>query len=463
MDSSPYLDRYRQIGALDQQKNQLIEELLQRVTELENSFQREKLDHERETRFNRDIQLHEMELMQQISQIKTIMDREPFVVVLLDGEAIIFKDDFLQLGEEGGRNAAQQFYTAMHTYLSKNLPSVNVPKIILKLYLNVKGFAETCVRSGILADPATVHEFIRGFNETMSCSEIIDIGSGKNRANDKIQEMFQVFLYNCHCHQVFIGCASNTEYAEFLEETLNDGDLTGRVSLVEGVTFDKELDAVKGSFRTAKFPDVLRSSKVAPIYVAPWKSSLPSRSLLTPSPSQQLQNPPPLSRTSTNTSASGLGAHLAATIPNTSNETPDFQVVRSKGSGSTPVKAVERNKYGQRVDRLDFKSIPRDDLNRLKKLKLCNYYFLLGECPNEENCYHDHDRKLTRQELHILSAIARMTPCRFGLECDDPECIYGHRCPQSEPGKKTCFRGDSCRFEPVAHGIDTNIVKVTKI
>ena len=43
------------------------------MTDLEDSFQREKLDHERETRFNRDIQLHEMELMQQISQIKTIM------------------------------------------------------------------------------------------------------------------------------------------------------------------------------------------------------------------------------------------------------------------------------------------------------------------------------------------------------------------------------------------------------
>ena len=43
------------------------------MTELETSFAQEKLDHERETRFNRDIQLHEMELMQQISQIKTIM------------------------------------------------------------------------------------------------------------------------------------------------------------------------------------------------------------------------------------------------------------------------------------------------------------------------------------------------------------------------------------------------------
>ncbi|CEJ58255.1 C-x8-C-x5-C-x3-H type zinc finger protein [Penicillium brasilianum] len=466
MTSTPYLERYRQLGTLEQQKNQLIEDLLQRVTDLETSFAQEKLDHERETRFNRDIQLHEMELMQQISQIKTIMDREPFVVVLLDGEGIIFKDEFLQGGEDGGRNAADQLYAAIHSYLKSYLPSVTTPKIMMKIYLNAKGFGEQCARNGILPDSGAIHDFIRGFNETMSCSEIVDVGSGKNSAHNKIQETFQVFLYNCHCHQIFVGCPSNTEYALFLEDVSKDNDLTGRVSLVEGVTFERELDAVKSSYRIAKFPDVFRSAKMAPAWAAaPWKSTLPTRSVLTPSPSRQfsnLSNPPALSRTSTNTSASGVA--LSVSTPNPIDNPPDFQqVVRPKPTGSTAPKTVERNKYGQRVDRLDFKSIPRDDLNRLKKLKLCNYHFLLGECPNEEYCYHDHDRKLTKQELHILTAIARMTPCRFGLECDDPECIYGHRCPQSEPGKKTCFRGDSCRFEPVAHGIDTNIVKVTKI
>lgn len=447
-----------------------------------------------------------MELMQQISQIKNIMvsavvntvdqrperslirgwtcqDREPFVVVLLDGEGIIFKDEYLQHGEEGGRSAAKQLEAGLRSYLSKNLPSINEPKLLTKLYLNVKGLGELCSRSGLISDAAAIHDFVRGFNETMSFSEIVDVGCGKNKAYDKIQglcntmlhgtdkselidlltETFQVFLYNCHCHQIFLGCPSNNDYGRFLEDSLREGDLTGRMSLVEGIPFERELDAVKGSYRTARFPDVFRSTKMAPAWTAPWKSALPTRSLLTPSPSQQFSNPTSLSRTSTNTSLSGVGVPLSASTPNKPTDSADFQVVRSKAPASSPPKTVERNKYGQRVDRFDFKSIPRDELNRLKKLKLCNYHFLLGECPNEENCYHDHDRKLTKQEHHILSAIARMTPCRFGLECDDPECIYGHRCPQSEPGKKTCFRGDSCRFEPVAHGIDTNIVKVTKI
>jgi hypothetical protein len=388
-------------------------------------------------------------------------------------------------GEEGGRSAAKALETGMRSYLAQNIPSVTEPRLLTKIFLNVKSFGELCARSGTISEAAAIHDFIRGFNETMSFSEIVDVGSSKSKAYDKIQglfllrpsvglvlkrfvctEMFQVFLYNCHCHQIFLGCPSDSEYGQFLEDSLNEGDLTGRISLVEGVPFEKELEIVKNSYRIARFPDVFRSAKLVPVWTAPWKSALPSRSLLTPSPSQSFSNPPPLSRTSTNTSYSGVGVPLSASTPNATNkaESPDFQqVVRSKLAGSTAPKAVERNKYGQRVDRLDFKSIPRDDLNRLKKLKLCNYFFLLGECPNEENCYHDHDRKLTRQELHILSAIARMTPCRFGLECDDPECIYGHRCPQSEPGKKTCFRGDSCRFEPVAHGIDTNIVKVTKV
>lgn len=120
----------------------------------------------------------------------SFQDREPFVVVLLDGEGIIFKDEFLQAGEEGGRNAADQLYAAIHSYLKSNLPNVNTPKIMMKIYLNARGFGEQCARNGILTEPSAIHDFIRGFNETMSCSEIVDVGSGKNSAHNKIQGLW---------------------------------------------------------------------------------------------------------------------------------------------------------------------------------------------------------------------------------------------------------------------------------
>lgn len=241
-----------------------------------------------------------------------------------------------------------------------------------------------------------------------------------------------------------------------MEGTLADRDLIGRVTLIEGVPFEKDLETIKSSFRVTKFPEVFRSTKIASVW-APWKAAVATkpRAVLTPSPNQGAASP------SWNSAAAAPPTNNGPMSGSQASSSSEFQVVRSR-AGPSPPNTVERNKYGQRVDRVDFKTVPRDELNRIKKLKLCNFHFLQGECPNE-NCHHDHSRRLTKNELFILKAIARMTPCRFGLECDDPDCMYGHRCPQSEPGKKDCYWGSNCRFDTAAHGIDTNIVKVTRI
>ncbi|KAL4801159.1 hypothetical protein BDV19DRAFT_8865 [Aspergillus venezuelensis] len=459
-----YFERYQQLNSVEQKKDTLIEELIQRVTELEGAYHQEQLDHERERRFNRDIQLHEMELMEQISRTKAIMNREPFIVVLLDGNGIIFKDDLLQLGEEGGRKAATELSFAVEDYVTNKFPSIISPKIITKMYVNMKSLCDACVWGGITTDPSILDEFARGFNGSSPLFDLIDVGLGQNAAHDKIKETFKLHLYNCHCHQIFLGLSDESPYLQTLEETLGDVDLSGRISLIEGISFGKSLESLKTQYRSARFPDIFRDTKINAV-CTPWKAAVTTkpRSLLTPSPNPHAV---PLSRTPSDmttatTATTASNTAPVSSTPASSHSSDDFQLVRSKPNSSRP-KVVERNKYGQRVDRLDIQSMPREEVNRIKKLKLCNYYFLQGECPNE-NCHHDHDRKLTKSELHTLTAVARMTPCRYGLECDDPECLYGHRCPQSEVGRKDCYWGSSCRFNTAAHGIDTNIVKVTKI
>ncbi|GLB07284.1 hypothetical protein AtubIFM57258_002613 [Aspergillus tubingensis] len=456
MTAPEYLERYKQLASIEQDKNILIEELLQRVTELEAAFQQEKLDHERETRFNRDIQLHEMELMQHIARIKAIMDREPFIVVLLDGTGIIFKDEFLQRGEEGGKVAANKLAVALKDYVASNFPGLDNPKIITRMYVNLKGLSEMCVRGVISTDPSSIEGFAKGFNNGHPLFDLVD--TGLDNAHDKIAEAFRVNLYNCHCHQIFLGCADTNAYAQILVDIMEDIDLVGRVTLIEGITFEKDLAKIKAAYRVSQFPEILRNTKITPVW-APWKAAVASKPppALTPSPRPGAV---PLSRTSTSTSTNASTSMSSTSArPSTPGE---FQVVQSKSITPARPKIVERNKYGQRVDRVDFKSIPREEMNRLKKLKLCNLHYLLGEC-TIDNCQHDHSRKLTRSELSVLTAIARMTPCRYGLDCDDPECTYGHRCPHAEPGKKDCYWGSNCRFDPAAHGIDTNIVKLTKV
>ncbi|KKA25646.1 C-x8-C-x5-C-x3-H zinc finger protein [Rasamsonia emersonii CBS 393.64] len=445
-----FWERYEQVKAIEHSKNELIE--------------REKLDHERETRFNRDIQIHEMELMDQIKRIKKIMDREPFIIVLLDGDGMIFQDHFIQNGEQGGKDAANQLWAALTQYVARNLPNVSSPKIVTRIYANVKGLGHACHQAGIIESPSLMEDFVRGFNESRLLFDFVDVGSGKDRADDKIAETFKLNLYNCHCHQIFLGCSHDNGYARLLEETLADRELTGRISLIEGVPFEKELESIKASYRVTQFQDLFRTTKLTPKMASSNGTSKPQvvsqpQTMLSPH-----QGPASLTRTSTNTtsSSSSTPASFSSWASVTASNPGDVSLQSSKPANPSPQNVVERNKYGQRIDRFEFKSIPKEEMNRIKKMKLCNLHFLLGDCPNT-NCHHDHTHKLTKNEKVVLQAIARMTPCRFGMECDDPKCIYGHRCPLSEPGKKNCFWGSNCRFDPSQHGIDTTVVKVTKI
>lgn len=294
-------------------------------------------------------------------------------------------------------------------------------------------------------------------------------------------ELFQMYLYNCHCHQILVGCSRNFKCAQILNETNQvDRDLTGRVSLIEGIPFEKDLEDIKSAYRVTKFPEIFRDARLNPPVWAPWKSAAATlKPAITPSPRPANAI---LTRTSTNTTTASTSTngpipiHVSTTKPVTNNNhtsnanisdtEPGFTLVTSSKAATTSnqdPKTIPRNKYGQRIDKVDIKSIPREELNRVKKMKLCNVHFLLGECPNKENCYHDHSHKLTKNERFILQAIARMTPCHYGFECDDPDCIYGHRCPLSEPGRKDCHWGSNCRFDESAHGIDTNVVRVTKV
>lgn len=134
----------------------------------------------------------------------------------------------------------------------------------------------------------------------------------------------------------------------------------------------------------------------------------------------------------------------------------------STSTSKPTMPTVPRNRKGQRVD----PQIPynKDEVNRVKKLKMCNVHFLRGECPYGDECTHIHKYKPTKQELEVLRLVARMAPCMHGSECEDAKCIYGHRCPAPEGRRgENCIFGDGCRFPLELHGLDTNVVKLTKV
>lgn len=126
---------------------------------------------------------------------------------------------------------------------------------------------------------------------------------------------------------------------------------------------------------------------------------------------------------------------------------------------------IARNRQGQRVDP-PCRDYDKAEVDRIKKIKMCNVHYLRRECPYGDNCTHSHDYKPTADEIRTLKLVARMAPCIYGSGCSDIKCIYGHRCP-APPSKKTknkpCLFGEQCKFPPEMHDIDTNVVKTLVI
>ncbi|KAL2053006.1 hypothetical protein ABVK25_006643 [Lepraria finkii] len=455
--------RYELLKGAEHHKNALIEELLRRVDQLTEDYHQERLDHARESHFNRDVQRKEMELQDELRKYKTVMDRDAFVLVLIDGDGMIFDDKLTSRGELGGREAAGLLWSSVTDFVHQNVP--NLPsdyKVVTRIYANLKGLGDTCHRSGIIERPDMLDDFARGFTGSKQLFDFVDVGMGKDRADDKISEIFKLHLYDCHCRQIVFGCSHDNGYARLLED-VSEPSILNSITLLEGVPFERELAQLKTKYRTTRFEGLFRNTKIniyqqhyiqQPMQVQVQQSQPQPQSPTPqmnglPPPPVQYQSPyqPTFSR-ATSGSPGNAAAHnpvaptwasTAMTAPLVASPPPTPQP-----APQPPVKQVPRNRYGQRIDPVA--QYDPNEVKRIKKLKMCNVHFLRNDCPYDP-CTHDHHYKPNKNELATLRYVSRMTPCKFGSECDDLKCIYGHRCPSDQEGKKDCRWGENCRFD----------------
>ena len=100
---------------------------------------------------------------------------------------MIFEDALIEKGEAGGRDAANLLWGAVREYVHETMPDINPDyKIVARVYANLKGLANTCYQAGILHSPVLLEEFARGFTGSKQLFDFIDVGSGKDRADEKI-------------------------------------------------------------------------------------------------------------------------------------------------------------------------------------------------------------------------------------------------------------------------------------
>jgi hypothetical protein len=114
-------------------------------------------------------------------------NRNAFVVVLLDGDGMIFDDYLIQKGEKGGKEAANLIWAAVNEFVVRQLPHLSSPKIVTRVYANVKGLSDTLCKSGIIDNPGIFEAFTKGFNDKL-LFDFVDVGSGKKDMADESKE-----------------------------------------------------------------------------------------------------------------------------------------------------------------------------------------------------------------------------------------------------------------------------------
>ena len=239
-----------------------------------------------------------------------------------------------------------------------------------------------------------------------------------------------------------------------------DKETYSKVTLLEGVPFERELVYLQSKYSTTKFGNLFRSEKVEntgqrPFLPAGKAANGGANGLSYEAKSNGLragaENFQPVKSPSSASWAST--ANAARDQPFTSSVSPPPEL-------STSAPQVARNRNGQRLD--PPLKVDQTDVSRVKSIKMCVNFYLRNEC-RWDPCIHGHDYKPSKAELDILRYLSRSTPCIYGVECDDPKCIYGHRCPHDVEGHKTCHHGGSCRFGPEMHGHDRKAVRMLKV
>ncbi|KAF2744992.1 hypothetical protein M011DRAFT_407438, partial [Sporormia fimetaria CBS 119925] len=395
-----------------------------------------------------------------------------FVIVLIDGDELMFHGHFIQAGEEGGRRAAAALQAAVAGFLQRNrLELPEGVKVCCRVFADFRQLATTLASRGLVDDMQTVEQFARGFTRGLPLFDFIDVGAG-GAVPDKVIGNLKLNLTAVNCRHILLGCPGNDNYIATLANCNGPG--AERITILEGAPLWKDLRAL--GFESRRYMNIFQDSN-EPHHISDAEVLLdngpgvPAAS--PPSPgfldSPHLSHVVPKTRNPSisTTTSSDLGkfswAKIAVAAPPPAPE-PEYLAPAVKPVEEIP--PIRRNRLGQRVDP-PCQKFDKANSDRVRSKKLCITHFLRHDCPHDP-CDYVHDYSPNAKERSMIELVARMAMCRNGSKCDDPKCIYGHLCPAPRPHKnrsskgKPCPHGKLCVFPPELHDVDCVVVK-TKV
>ncbi|KAH9898675.1 hypothetical protein F4778DRAFT_742506 [Xylariomycetidae sp. FL2044] len=435
-----FLQRYREYDTQRENTHEFIRDLMiyaqhvestlgQEIETLRQQLRDKHLDFEDAVKSRREFQqrLADVETrMGYVSQDNdNLKNKNPYVLVLIDGDGLIFKDALIKQGVEGGRKAANELWQAVADQCSH----ADETEIIVKIAANLSGLAKALKREGAVDNEFDLKDFVAGFNRAQAYFDFVDVGYGKERADSKIQESTRFHLRNYNCKQILLGISHDAGYAPFLDQIIRNDSTKQRLTILEGYPTVREIVTI--GLNTLSFQSIFRSEK-----------------LLARPPS--VQGPPSMS-TLSSVSPAGMSY---ATITQKASPPPQLILPLAPRTVNSPaVRASKQPAWNPGPRGID-PPIPinQNALDNIKKRKdsskLCNNHYLRGPCSKGDDCCFEHDYKPSKDEKNAIAFLARLNPCTNGQDCEVDNCIYGHHCPSVVNG--LCVH-PYCKFRADEH------------
>lgn len=95
-----------------------------------------------------------------------------------------FKETFIGQGVDGGKKAA---YALRAAILEQCGSHANDIEVVAKVYANLAGLCKAMRRDGSLSSESDLKDFSLGFTQAKASFDFVDVGHGKERADNKIK------------------------------------------------------------------------------------------------------------------------------------------------------------------------------------------------------------------------------------------------------------------------------------
>ena len=114
--------------------------------------------------------------------------------ISLNSDLLQFQEKFLNKNEGGGKDAADELHARIKEYFRELYVDANNTEIVVRAYADVKALQAACVKNGKMKNGASLGLFAHGFNQRQGLFDFVDVGPGKEGADNKIRGKFDPWI-----------------------------------------------------------------------------------------------------------------------------------------------------------------------------------------------------------------------------------------------------------------------------